>query len=208
MIHHAHTQTAMSVAQLRALERVGLAQGLPLMQRAGLAAANFAHERLKPDQSVLVLVGPGNNGGDALVAAAELVALGHRVTVLMPEQAAHAPDDARAALAQWQALGRCVETHLPNKRPEFVIDGLFGIGLSRPLDQPWQTLIDQVNAYQAPTLALDIPSGLHADTGQALGRPLKADWTLSFIAPNLACAMTQVDGVCGQCFVEDLGMKD
>ena len=67
-------------------------------------------------------------------------------------------------------------------RAGLVIDGLFGIGLNRPLGADWQALVDTVNRWGAPVLALDVPSGVDADTGVALGRPIQARWTLSFIA--------------------------
>ena len=70
----------------------------------------------------------------------------------------------------------------PGFVPGLVIDGLFGIGLNRPLGADWQALVDTVNRWGAPVLALDVPSGVDADTGVALGRPIQARWTLSFIA--------------------------
>ena len=207
MIEPARNHQAMSVAQIRELETSGFARGLPMMQRAGRAAAVFVHERTTLAQSIVALVGPGNNGGDALVAALELLKLGHNVSVVMPQASPNASNDAREALANWVASGETIEPHLSHQA-EFVIDGLFGIGLSKPLEDPWQTTIDTVNTWQAPTLALDIPSGLHADTGQALGRPVRATWTLCFIAPNLACSNPQNTSLCGACFVEDLGIDD
>ena len=207
MIEPTRNHQAMSVAQIRALESEGFARGLPMMQRAGRAAAIFAHQRTTLAQSIVVLVGPGNNGGDALVAALELLKLGHNVRVVMPQAAPNASSDARQALTNWLASGQTIEPHLSHQA-EFVIDGLFGIGLSKPLEDPWQATIDTINTWQVPTLALDIPSGLHADSGQAFGRPVRATWTLCFIAPNLTCSNPQNTSLCGECFMEDLDIAD
>ena len=79
-----------------------------------------------------------------------------------------------------RAAGRCPRWNRVSCG--LVIDGLFGIGLNRPLGADWQALVDTVNRWGAPVLALDVPSGVDADTGVALGRPIQARWTLSFIA--------------------------
>lgn len=194
---------ALSVQAIRAIERRGRALDLPLMERAGAAAADFIRVRFPAGSQVLALVGPGNNGGDALVTARLLLALGYRVTVVMPEQA-HPPDDARLALAQWRMTGNDSRTDVPSGQPDVIIDGLFGIGLSRPLAQPWQSLVEQANQMSVPILALDIPSGVEADSGKALGRPIHATWTLSFISPSLASQSPHAKPWFGECHVASL----
>ena len=195
-----------SVQAIRAAELKGLAQGLPLMLRAGTCVANFLHARISASSHVVALAGPGNNGGDALVAALALKNLGHTLTVAMPVAAPNASVDARQALLQWLVAGGSITQQLPADGADAVIDGLFGIGLSRELEQPWQTVIDVVNEWQLPTLAIDIPSGLEADTGKALGRPIHATWTLSLIAPSMATVSIDGKHFCGDCFVEDLDL--
>lgn len=207
MIQTADTCTALPIAAIRVLEKRGLEKGLPLMQRAGISAANFLHHRIKPASRVLVLVGPGNNGGDALVAAAELQKLGHTLTVVMPQAAPNAPTDAKQALMHWLVAAGTIVPDLPTNKPDAVIDGLFGIGLLRALGEPWTDVIQTINAWQVPVLALDIPSGLDADTGQALGAPIRATWTLSFIAPSLATSTDTGKQFCGECFVDDLDLN-
>lgn len=208
MTKPANCTTAKSIAAIRALELKGFEQGLPLMLRAGNAAAHFLHERIGPASHVLVLVGPGNNGGDALVAAHELLKLGHKLTVVMPAAAPDASTDAREALMNWLVAGGNIVPDLPTQKPDAVIDGLFGIGLSRPLVEPWQTVINTINAWQVPVLALDIASGLDAQTGAPLGQPIIATWTLSFIAPSLGVASNRGQPFCGECFFNDLGLND
>lgn len=207
MIKPADATIALPIASIRLLEKQGLDAGLPLMQRAGNSAARFLHQRLNPKSHVLALVGPGNNGGDALVTATELHALGHELTVVMPLAAPNAPADAKQALMHWLVTGGQIAQTLPPQKPDAVIDGLFGIGLSRTLANPWAAVINTVNSWQVPLLALDIPSGLAADTGDRLGQPIKATWTLSFIAPSLATRMAKNQGFCGQCWVETLNLR-
>lgn len=171
-----------SVAQIRRAEQLALAEGASLMPRAGAAAAAFAAERIGPGGAILVVAGPGNNGGDALEAAARLLALGLRVQVVLPSGPEKLPADAARAWAGWLDAGGRTLASLPSTPPDLLIDGLFGIGLNRPLDSSWQQLVDTINAWRVPVLALDVPSGIDADSGAALGRPIQATWTLSFIA--------------------------
>ncbi|WP_447918604.1 NAD(P)H-hydrate epimerase [Achromobacter aegrifaciens] len=193
-----------SVAQIRDAERQALASGRRLMPLAGAAAARYATARIQLGTAVLALAGPGNNGGDALEAATGLRAMGHDVRVLLPSGAQGLPGDAAHAHAGWLAVGGEIWSALePGFVPGLVIDGLFGIGLNRPLSEGWQALVDKVNAWDVPVLALDVPSGIDADTGKALGRPIRARWTLSFIgrARGLeypgpgrdACGVSEVD---------------
>jgi len=171
-----------SVADIRSAERRALAQGRSLMPLAGAAAAAFIQTRFPPGASVLALAGPGNNGGDALTAATLLRRAGYRVRVAMPGGADRLPADAARALAGWREEGGAESAVLEaGPAPDVVLDGLFGIGLNRPLGADWQAVIDELNGWSVPVLALDVPSGVDADTGAALGRPVRARWTLSFI---------------------------
>ena len=199
-----------SVAQIRQAEQRALATGRALMPMAGAAAAGFVAARAPAGTSILALAGPGNNGGDALEAAALLLARGLDVLVVLPSGPDRLPADAARAWDRWLAAGGASRTHAVLPAGPFqglVIDGLFGIGLNRPLDAAWQSLIDTVNAWQVPVLALDVPSGIDADTGVALGRPIRARWTLSFIA---ACRGLTGAGAgreaAGECHVDTLGI--
>lgn len=199
-----------SVAQIRQAEQRALATGRALMPLAGAAAANFVAARAPAHGTILALAGPGNNGGDALEAAALLLAKGFDVQVVLPAGPDKLPDDAARAWAGWLAAGGGRRTHtvLPSGQPfDLVIDGLFGIGLNRPLESAWQSLIDAIKALQAPVLALDVPSGIDADTGRALGRPIRARWTLSFIARSRGLAVPGAGrDAAGECHADTLGV--
>lgn len=167
-----------------------------LMQRAGLAAADWAGELAEPrGLPILVIAGPGNNGGDAFVAARLLRQRFFTVFVVFAGLPERQPADARQA---WQAFindgGSTVETIPTGHHWSLIIDGLFGIGLARQPAFIAVGLIDEINTIArrdcCPVLALDCPSGLAADTGTAPGAVVSATHTLTFIAakPGLLTA--------------------
>ena len=197
---------SLPLARIREIEQAGLHAGLPLMQLAGTAIAKFVLSVIQPKVNILVLAGPGNNGGDALVAATALRQAGQLVDVWMPVTT-NLPEDAEHALQVWFKQGGRVIEQLPSQKPALVLDGLFGIGLNRPLGSPWQETIDVVNQWSVPVLSVDIPSGLEADTGKHLGRPIQATWTLSFIAPTQALFSESGKALAGEILVEQLGLN-
>jgi hydroxyethylthiazole kinase-like uncharacterized protein yjeF len=173
--------------EMRALEAQAFAQSPepPLMVRAGQAAADYARELLGDSgRSVLVLAGPGNNGGDAFEMAALLRQGFYRVDVVFAgDDPARLPRDAAQAYAKWCAVdGRLLQSIPAAARYDLVVDGLFGIGLGRPVDGRTAALIDAANALPGRKLALDIASGIHGASGAALGAAFRATHTLTFIA--------------------------
>ncbi|MGE8655453.1 MAG: NAD(P)H-hydrate epimerase [Achromobacter sp.] len=195
------------VARIRAAERQALAEGRRLMPLAGAAAAAFVARRIAPGAVVLALAGPGNNGGDALEAATRLRKLGLDLRVVLPAGAQGLPEDAARAFAGWIAAGGTVTAAPePGLVPDLVIDGLFGIGLNRPLGPGWQALVDTVNGWHVPVLALDVPSGIDADTGALLGRPILARWTLSFIARARGLEVPAAAHAAGELHLDTLGV--
>jgi hydroxyethylthiazole kinase-like uncharacterized protein yjeF len=170
-------------AELRDIEKRYDAAKPPLMERAGRAAAEFAQVLLKSsDAPVLVFAGPGNNGGDARVLARVLTQQGIAVVVVGP--------------------GGTV----PHADYGLVVDGLFGIGLIRPIAGAYAELIARINAFSGPVLALDVPSGLDGDTGRVLGVAVRATLTLSFIGGKPGLYTLDGPDHCGQVSVADLGL--
>lgn len=164
----------------------------PLMQRAGCAAAEWAAQLCDERYpNILVLAGPGNNGGDALEAATLLRQKSFLVTVVLCALPASLPPDAQDACQRFFAGGGKTVTDIPeNQHWGLVIDGLFGIGLSRAPGEAYAMLIAAVNRKNCPILALDCPSGLNADTGQAFSPCIEASHTLTFLGmkPGLLTA--------------------
>lgn len=177
-----------TVAENRAIENAlfAVVPSFSLMQRAGAAVAEAA---LTMQQgAVLAIAGNGNNGGDAAVAATLLRQRKVVVRLLQTADAATLPPDAARAMQQWQESGgetltldavrRDGKISLPPAT--LLIDGLFGIGLSRPPQGVWQELIAAINRHPAPVLAIDIPSGVAADSGAVLGNAVYAARTVTF----------------------------
>lgn len=154
-----------------------------LMEKAGVAAAEWAGVLAdNSGEPALILAGPGNNGGDALVAARHLSARGFRVVVASRADPARLPRDALRAWDAWFQLGGSVLAGLPSsRRYSLVIDGLFGIGLTRDITDEDAHWIARANALTCPKLALDVPSGLDSDSGRIHGCVLRADHTLTFL---------------------------
>jgi hydroxyethylthiazole kinase-like uncharacterized protein yjeF len=165
---------------------------LPLMERAGAAAAELAATLVSDKgKDVLVLAGPGNNGGDALIAARQLKEWFYRVDVVFPGQEKQLPPDAAEAMRAWRSAGGSYQGVVPEAGDwGLIIDGLFGIGLTRPLESPYAELVTAVNALGLPILALDMPSGLDADGGRAWLPTIRATHTLTFLTlkPGLVTA--------------------
>ncbi len=198
------------VRDIREIEHAALAQpsSRPLMERAGLAIAEHARELLGDrGKRILLLAGPGNNGGDALVAARHLKQLWFDVAVVFAGAESKLPADAMAALAEWKAVGGALYESFPaGGRWDLVIDGLFGIGLERALENRYAELVKTINATGSRVLAIDVPSGLHADSGRVLGCAVCAQYTLTFIA--LKAGLLTLDGPdhAGEVRLDSLGI--
>lgn len=192
--------------QVRALDRVAIEQqGIPaeeLMERAGAAAFSLLRARWPQAQSLVVLAGAGNNGGDGYVLArlAHRSQLGVRVLTLGDHDRLQGA--ALAAADAYQAIGGSAEPfgRLPPD-VDLIIDAMLGTGLERPLTGLWAEAVAQSNASRAPILALDIPSGLHADSGRVLGAAIEAAATISFIGLKCGLFTGQGPDHCGEvCF--------
>ncbi|MDE2093326.1 MAG: NAD(P)H-hydrate dehydratase [Burkholderiales bacterium] len=142
-----------------------------LMRRAGEAVARLALAIAPHAQRVWVAAGPGNNGGDGLEAAIHLLGWGKAVEITLHGDPAALPADARTALARAQAAGVRIGSAsvVPNDPPQLAIDALLGVGASRAPQGAIAACIRQLNALACPVVAVDLPSGLHAGTGQPLG---------------------------------------
>ena len=179
----------MRTAAIRRLEELHIPTAQPpLIEQAGLAAADYACE-LMQDRcgAILVIAGAGNNGGDAYVCARYLKARGHSVMVASPAAEQPMPADAAAARADWLAIGGSIDAQLPHAgHYALAIDGLFGIGIggkkARPIESPLSDWIALFNALSCPILALDVPSGLDADSGAIMGCCVRASHTITYIA--------------------------
>lgn len=199
-----------SVAQAREFDRRAIEQhgvpGYALMCRAGEAAARVVLQRHPLIERVNVLAGPGNNGGDGYVIARVLKRAGRTVRLLAPVDRLPA-GDAGQARSDWLAAGglcEALEDSLPSA--DLQIDALFGIGLGRPLDGSAARAVAALNASGVPVVALDVPSGLDADSGHAAGAVVEAALTITFIVDKTGLHTGRAPACCGEIVLESLDL--
>ncbi|MFP2427701.1 bifunctional ADP-dependent NAD(P)H-hydrate dehydratase/NAD(P)H-hydrate epimerase [Enterobacter ludwigii] len=180
-----------------------------LMQRAGEAAFNVARAAYPESSHWLILCGHGNNGGDGYVVARLAVAAGIHVTLLAQESDKPLPEEASAAREAWLNAGGVIHTTdiVWPEEIDVIIDGLLGTGLRSAPRDPVATLIARANAHSAPVVALDIPSGLMAQTGTTPGAVIQAAHTVAFIALKPGLLTGKARDVTGTLHHNALGLE-
>ncbi|MBW4662743.1 MAG: NAD(P)H-hydrate dehydratase [Chroococcus sp. CMT-3BRIN-NPC107] len=172
-------QFVVSAQQMRDIEGRIFAAGMPvaaLMEKVGLNIALKLTE-IFPNQRIGVLVGSGHNGGDALVVARELHFYGYKVAVYSPFSQHKELTHSHAQYAESLGIERCNTIENLLNQSDILIDGLFGFGLERDITDDIAKAIAQVNQSSLPVISIDLPSGLHTDTGEVLGIAIKATHT-------------------------------
>ena len=196
-----------AVAAIRALEQQAAA-GLPphtLMQRAGLAVARLALALAPHARTIWVACGPGNNGGDGFEAAVHLKRWGKDPVVTWLGDEQRAPADALASLQRARAAGVRIASE-PPAQFDLVLDALLGIGSTRAPEGALLAAIERINAAaDVPVLAIDLPSGLDADTGRA-GTVVHATHTLSLLALKPGLFTNRGRDAAGETWFDDLGV--
>ena len=197
----------LTCAEMGRADAATIAGGVPgvdLMEAAGkaVAAAVTTHHARQP---VVVLCGPGNNGGDGFVAARHLQARRWPVSLgLLGERGALRGDAAWAA-SGWTGQAAPLSTGLLDGRP-LVIDALFGAGLTRPIEGVAGQLVDRINRDALTTVAVDVPSGLHGDSGEIMGRAPIAARTVTFFRAKPGHYSLEGLRRCGVLEVADIGI--
>ena len=174
-------------AQVRELDRIAIEKfsipGITLMKSAGDAAYQLMRSKWPEAERILVLCGPGNNGGDGYILARLAKADGLAVKLQQIGNHTKLAGDALLAAEKWFAGG--LEPKVFSKTAlnqcDVIVDALLGTGLDREVSGQWQEVINAVNRCNIPVLSLDIPSGLNADTGQIMGCAVNADATISIM---------------------------
>ncbi|MBD8575571.1 NAD(P)H-hydrate dehydratase [Pseudomonas syringae] len=196
-----------SAAQVRDLDARLIGSGTPgleLMQRAAHATWRAMRRRWSDAGVLSVLAGHGNNAGDGYLVAALAHKAGWSVRVLAVGDPAALRGDAAAACAQAQAAGVDVVQWLSQPLAGVVLDALLGTGLAGEVREPYASAIEAINASGLPVAAVDIPSGLCADTGRVLGCAVRADLTVTFIGLKLGLFTAQAPDCVGQLVFDDL----
>ncbi|MFN4014569.1 MAG: NAD(P)H-hydrate dehydratase [Reyranella sp.] len=197
----------LNCAEMARADAIAIASGAPgrvLMEAAGRAVATTAMLR-HARRPVLVLCGPGNNGGDGVVAARRLQTAGWPVRVVLFGALANLKGDAAWAAGTWAGPVDRWSPAMLEGAP-LVIDAIFGAGLSRPIEGEIAAAIEAVNARKSPVVAVDVPSGLHGDTGEVLGPALQAESTVSFFRAKPGHYAVEGLRRCGRLHIADIGV--
>ncbi len=194
----------------RTIEEYGL-PGIALMENAGSAAAEVAAGMLAPQAGVAVFAGAGNNAGDGFVIARHLAGFGFDIQVILAVPREKYKGDADTNLAVVEKMGLPISQWNGSAPPDIsdvslVVDALLGTGLSGPLRDPFPEVIAFVNAAGRRVLAVDIPSGVDADTGEVSTAAVKAHVTVTFALPKKGLYAGEGRSLAGRVVLADIGM--
>ncbi|HET8721169.1 MAG TPA: NAD(P)H-hydrate dehydratase [Nitrospira sp.] len=210
-----------TATQMQALDRRTIMEArvpsLTLMERAGAGTTDFIQRRFGPlpGKRVTVICGKGNNGGDGFVVARLLRRLRANVTVVMLASPAELSRDAAAMYRRWLRVGGTSSTKRFQSfeqgqalftKSDVLVDALFGTGLSAPLTGTYREAVALMNEARRPIVAIDMPSGIHADDGTVLGDAVKATATVTFGLPKLGLYLGAGIDHAGLIHVVDIGI--
>jgi len=203
----------LTVGEMYEADRAAAQRGVPslsLMENAGLAVSDEIVDRWTP-RPVVVLCGPGNNGGDGFVAARRLSEHGWPVRLALLGECDSLKGDAAQMAKRWRGTVEPVSPKVLDGA-ELAIDALFGAGLARPLEGVAREIVAALNASPTPVVAIDVPSGLHGDLGRPLdgvdGACVDADLTVTFFRKKPAHVLMPGRLRCGDLVVADIGIPE
>ena len=196
-------------AEMGEADRLTIASGvsgIDLMERAGRAVADAVAARHPPGSRIVVVAGPGNNGGDGFVAARLLADHGYRVRLLLLGDRGRLRGDAAAAAARWQGAVEAA-TPISLGGADAIVDALFGAGLDRPVDGAVRAMIEAMNASGVPIVAVDLASGINGSTGAVMGAAVRASRSVTFFRRKPGHLLLPGRVHCGPVEVADIGVR-
>ncbi len=195
------------------IERIGI-PSLVLMERAALAAADAAEELAGDNARILAVCGTGNNGADGIAVGRILSERGYRTTVFLAGNLEHASEEHQVQRNIAENLSVPVETdpEILEQPWDVIVDAVFGIGLGRPVEGQYRVILEQLQKKReiegVKVVAVDIPSGIDADTGAVMGTALKADVTVTFGFEKTGLCLYPGKGFAGSVRVADIGFSE
>ncbi len=202
---------AITAAEMSALDKYTIEEaGIPscvLMERASLSVACEIESLFEPGAKIAAVCGSGNNGGDGVAAARMLFLRGYDVQVYILGDPAHRTEELKRQIRIAEHYGVAVQDgsgSLDDR--DVIIDAVFGIGLSREVSGSYAQVIEEMNSASAFVVAVDIPSGIHADTGQVMGCAVSADLTVTFAFPKPGHLLYPGREFTGELSVADIGI--
>ena len=184
------------------IDNIGV-PGIVLMERAALSVASLIMKNESNNRSVLVVCGTGNNGADGLAVCRMLHLSGYNTCICVLGDINNATDDFKTQHRIIENLGIKQVAEIVNS--DIIVDAVFGVGLSRIISGEYKNVIDKINNTKAKKYAVDIPSGIDADTGKILGVAVKADYTITFGYHKVGTVLYPGADYCGQITVADIG---
>jgi hydroxyethylthiazole kinase-like uncharacterized protein yjeF len=198
----------LSVSEMTEADRLAIAGGVPglaLMERAGRAVADAVAASHPLGTRVVVVAGPGNNGGDGFVAARVLAERGYPARVLLVGDPAALKGDAAKAVAGWRGTTEAA-TPQALAGAGVVVDALFGAGLDRPVVGLARAMIETINSAGVPVVAVDLPSGINGSTGAVMGVAVQATETITFFRRKPGHLLLPGRLHCGRVRVAEIGI--
>lgn len=181
---------------------------LVLMERAALSAAEEIEKRFKKGSKVLVVAGVGNNGGDGIAIGRILMQHGYQINIVLIGNREKCSEETARQLAIIEKYGCLVQDKMEDREYDIIVDALFGIGLAREVKGIYEEGIRMINEKQSFVCAIDIPSGIHADTGEIMNAAVKADITVTFGFEKLGHVLYPGCEYAGEVIVRDIGITE
>ena len=186
------------------IQEIGI-PGMVLMEKAAMSMEEEIISRFEENTSFLIVTEKGNNGGDGLALGRLLVEKGYRVRIYEIGGVSGASDSYKAQRKILDQLGIPVETCLPAEEFDVIIDAVFGVGLTREVTGIQKEVLEELNRRDSFRIAVDLPSGVDAGTGQILGIAFMADLTITFGLEKLGLLLYPGAACCGEVVVKDIG---
>lgn len=200
---------ALDAVQMKNLDKKTIEQiGIPamvLMERAALFVAEHVREHAKPTDKIIAVCGTGNNGGDGIAAARILHLWGYEVTIGIVGDMEKFSKECREQWKIAKNLGLSIRTEWELSEYNILIDGIFGIGLSKPVSGEYAKVIQSINLSDCYVVSVDIPSGVSASHGQVLGCAVKASVTITFGEQKLGLLLYPGATYAGKVLIADIG---
>lgn len=199
-----------NAAQMKEADKYTIeVMGVPsmtLMERAARSVVDCIEEQNMDVSYSCIVCGSGNNGGDGFAVGRMLLEKGHKVRAYFAGNKDHCTKECIRQMELYEAAGGVIDNEYKNDEYSMIIDALFGVGLSRPVEGAYAELLQTLNRAQSTKIAVDIPSGISADNGAVLGTAFRADMTVTFQAEKLGLVLYPGREYAGNVFVTDIGI--
>ena len=201
------TKKEMQAIDSYTIEKIGIPAAV-LMERAALLLVQQIERLNITNGRILIVVEGGNNGGDGLAAARILLEHGYQVDVYCIGGIVRPSEQFQLQRNILKKMGIRLKKMLPHKEYSVIVDGIFGVGLSREIDGLHKKVIESLNRLNAIKIAIDIPSGIDASTGEILGIAFRADYTITFGLKKLGMFVSDGIDYCGKIICDNIGFPD